>query len=151
MEQHPSLPIILQKARQEGEPFQAQIYRLWYAQAHMQAAKKRLNLLMDSQEWEGTLDDELANVRLSRAWLAKQEGEEEHRLHLAYIDVLAPYLYRRNRYAELLQWCEDGLLSCERVHRNAASLLLLKGKSLNALGRWTETQISYEEAIQLSK
>jgi hypothetical protein len=56
-----------------------------------------------------------------------------------------------HRYTEILQWCEDGLRSCEQVHRNASSLLLLKGKTLNALGDWTETQISYQEAIQLSR
>ncbi len=117
----------------------------------MQAAKQRLQVLISSLEREGTLDEELANVRLSRAWLAEQGGEEEHRLHLAYVDALAPYLSRRNRYAELLQWCQDGLHSCELVHRNAASLLLLKGKALNTLGRWTEARISYEEAIHLSK
>src|SRR6266567_7256199 len=151
MEQRPSSPINFQKVREEGEPSRVQAYRRWYGQVHMQAAKQRLQVLISSLEREGTLDEELANVRLSRAWLAEQGGEEEHRLHLAYVDALAPYLSRRNRYAELLQWCQDGLHSCELVHRNAASLLLLKGKALNTLGRWTEARISYEEAIHLSK
>jgi len=125
------------------------VYQNWYTQAHLQAARQRLQVVIRSHE--STLDEELANVRLSRAWLAEQEGEEEHRLHLAYIDALAPYLFRRNRYTELLQWCQDGLHSCELVHHNAASLLLLKGKTLNALGHWAQARMSYEEAIQLSK
>jgi tetratricopeptide (TPR) repeat protein len=150
MEQHLSLRVTHQDVREEGKPSLAQIYQQWYAQVHMQAARKRLHMLMHYQTQESKLDEELANARLSRAWLAGQEGEEEHLLHLAYIDLLAPYLYRRNRYTEIVQWCEDGLHSCERVHRNAGSLLLLKGKALNALGDWTQTQISYQKAIQLS-
>lgn len=149
MEQYLSSPTNFQNVREEEGPFPVYAYRRWYAQAHLRAAKQQLQVLIRSQE--STLDEELANVRLSRAWLTKQEGEEEHRLHLAYIDALASYLSRRNHYTELLQWCQDGLHSCELVHRNAASLLLLKGKALNAFGRWSEARISYEEAIQLSK
>jgi tetratricopeptide (TPR) repeat protein len=151
MEQHSSFRVTLHGAEEEDKPFQAQIYQRWYAHVHIHAARERMNLLMHYQEQDGKLDDELANVCLSRAWLASREGEEEHLLHLAYIDVLAPHLYRRNRYTEILQWCEDGQHSCEQVHRNASSLMLLKGKTLNALGNWTETQISYQEAIQLSR
>src|SRR6266700_56582 len=151
MEQSQSLAAMLQIAREKGEPFNAQIYQLWDAQTQMKAARRRLDLITCYQKQDDSLDAELANIRQSRSWLARQEGEEEQVLHLAYIDLLASYLYRRNRYTELLQWCEDGLHSYERLHRNSCSLLLLQGQTLNALGRWAETQIRYQEAIQASE
>lgn len=118
---------------------------------YISAARRRLGLIRCYHKQDDRLDIELANIRQSRIWLARQEGEEENTLHLAYIDLLAPYLYRHNLYTELLQWCEDGLCSYERLRRNSGSLLFLKGQTLNALGRWAETRTSYQEAIQASE
>jgi tetratricopeptide (TPR) repeat protein len=128
-----------------------QAYRDWYnSAANLAAAKARLNRIRLYQNQYAVLDQDIDNFRTSRSWLVSQHGEEEGYLLLDYFDLLVSYLFQRNFYTELFDWCEDGLHVCPRLQSNPGTLLFLKGKALNALGSWQEAIHCYRAAIEAS-
>jgi tetratricopeptide (TPR) repeat protein len=134
-----------------GNILNQQIYMDWYnAAANLAAAKVRLGRIRQYQNQYIVLDQDIDNFRFSRSWLASQHREEEGYLLLNYIDLLEAYLFQRNFFTELCDWCEDGLQACQRLHSNPGALLFLKGKALNALGSWQEAMLCYQAAIEAS-
>lgn len=115
------------------------------------AAEARLELARRYQDQYERLDDEFANFRASRSWLAAQSSEETAHLVIAYVQVLAPYLRQRGFNAELLHWCEDGLRACKRLRQSPGWLLLLRSEAQNALGQWDEAMASIQAAIEASR
>ena len=142
---------IVRPVQRVDEVLELKMYRDWYnGAANLTAAKVRLSRIRLYQNQFAILDQDIDNYRISRTWLTNRHGNEEGYLLLDYIELLGTYLFQRNFYTELVDWCEDGLRVCLRLQRNPAPLLFLKGKTLNALGHWQEALHCYHVAIEKS-
>src|SRR5689334_8060319 len=130
MDQFWSLKHEMQSRQGMSEVLKRGLFQAWMASVDLEAARKRLELARRYQEHYDKLDLELANLRISQSWLASQTSQEAHTLLFAYIDCLAVYLYQRNLFADLLQWCEDGLRTDGGVHSGSGALWLFKGNAL---------------------
>jgi tetratricopeptide (TPR) repeat protein len=131
-------------------PLENQIVRRWEAGCFRMAAARRLELARRYQSQSERLDGEFTNLRASQSWLANQDGDEEAKLLLAYVEALAPYLRQRGLNGELLRWCEDGLRAGARLRQNLGWLLLLRSEAQNALGQWDEAMDSIRMAVEAS-
>lgn len=120
-----------------SSPYLSAIIRLRLARSHQ-----------DQDEW---LDAEFSNLLLCQSWLASQIGQEESRLMLDYLRVLAPYLQRRGLQTELVGWCESGLRASRAGQQHPGWMLLLRGEAQNALGRWDEASESFRAALEVSE
>jgi tetratricopeptide (TPR) repeat protein len=105
------------------------------------SAKDRLHLI----------DTDFSNLRTSMNWLAEQDDRGSAELLLDYLDTLFPFLYQKRHYLELEKWCTAGLRACQIAHRSQAGVLVMKGETQFALGRWKDAQLTVKLAVTESK
>ncbi len=123
---------------------------LWNS-ADMLAAQHRLRLARHYQHQFERLDLEFSNLGQAHAKLSNQKDCETAHLLIEYVQVMKPYLRKRGLDSVLLQWCEDGLLACQQLHRNPAWILLHRGGAQNRLGQWEDAKESFIAATEASE
>lgn len=118
----------------------------WYF-VNQKAADARMKLVRSTKDQLLLIDTDFSNLRTSMNWLGEQDDKGSAKLLLGYLDTLFPFLYQKRHYLELEKWCTAGLRACDLAHRNQAGVLVMKGETQFALGRWKDAQLTVRLAV----
>lgn len=137
-------------SEQTREAIQQQTIQYWTASYRI-SARSRLHLLRRYKDQYDWIEREFANICGNLSWLATQHDLEEAVCFLEYIQLLFPYMQKRDLQTDLLQWCRAGLYTAEIFQQNTGWLFFLCGQAHYALGQWDEARTSFQTAIKRSE